>query len=130
MAENPNVELTRRGYDAFARGDLASLADIFADEIVWHVPPPGPLAGTYRGRDEVFGVFARLAQETGGTFKLAVHDVVANDEHAVALVTASATRNGKSLDDGQAHVFHVTNGKITEFWGTTTDPLASVEFWS
>ena len=37
-------------------------------------------------------------QETGGTFKYEIHDMVANDEHGVAIVEASARRNGKSID--------------------------------
>ncbi|MGA8296363.1 MAG: nuclear transport factor 2 family protein [Acidimicrobiales bacterium] len=130
MAEHPNVELTRRGYAAFSKGDFADLTDVFADDIVWHVPGPGPLAGTYRGRDAVFGMFARLAEETGGTFRLEVHDVVANDDHSVALVTGFASRGGKSFESREAHVFHVKGGKITEFWESTTEPEAAVEFWT
>ena len=30
MTEHPNVELTRRGYDAFAKGDMATLAELIA----------------------------------------------------------------------------------------------------
>jgi uncharacterized protein len=130
MAEHPNVELTRRGYEAFSKGDFATLTDIFADDVVWNVPGPGPLAGTYRGRDEVFALFARLAAETGGTFRLELHDVLANDDHAVALTTAFASRGGKSLEDRETNVFHVKNGKITEFWNATTNPEATVAFWS
>ena len=38
MAEHPNVEMIRQGYEAFARGDMSALADLAADEVVWHVP--------------------------------------------------------------------------------------------
>jgi uncharacterized protein len=130
MAEHPNVDLVRRGYEAFSKGDFAALNDIFSNEVTWHIPAPGPLAGTYRGRDEVFDLFARLVGETDGTFRLELHDVIANDEHAVALVTAFASRGGRSMQDRQANVFHVRDGKVTEFWNATTDPEASVEFWS
>ena len=92
MTEHPNVELTRRGYEAFAKGDLATLSELIADDVTWHSNDAGPLSGTYHGRDEVFGFFGRLAEETAGTFRLDVHDVLANDEHAVALCTLSASR--------------------------------------
>ena len=85
MTEHPNVELTRRGYAAFAEGDMATLSELIADDVTWHQNGVGPLSGTYHGRDEVFGFFGRLAEETAGTFRLDVHDVLANDEHAVAL---------------------------------------------
>ena len=130
VSEHPNVELTRRGYEAFAKGDLAALSELIADEVTWHVTGAGPLSGDYHGRDEVFGFFGRLAEETGGTFRLDVHDVLANDEHAVALCTLSASRGGKSIEVPVANVSHVRDGKVTEFWDSTTDPQASIDFWS
>ena len=53
MTEHSNVELTRRGYEAFAKGDLATLTELLADDVVWHVQGVGPLNGNYHGRDEV-----------------------------------------------------------------------------
>ena len=45
MTEHPHVELTRRGYDAFAKGDLATLSELIADNVTWHVLGVGPLVG-------------------------------------------------------------------------------------
>jgi hypothetical protein len=28
------------------------------------------------------------------------------------------------------NVSHIRDGKVTEFWGATTDPEASIDFWS
>ena len=130
MTEHPNVELTRRGYAAFATGDLATMTELIADDVTWHVTGAGPLSGTYHGRDEVFGFFGRLAAETAGTFRLDIHDVLANDEHAVALCTLSATRGTRSLQVPVANVAHVRDGKVTEFWGATEDPQATIDFWA
>ena len=44
MTEHPNVELARRGYEAFAKGDLATLTELLADDVVWHVQGGGPLS--------------------------------------------------------------------------------------
>jgi len=79
----------------------------------------GHLSGTYRGREEIFGFFGRLAEETGGTFRLDVHDVLANDEHAVVLCRLSASRGNKSIEVPVANVTHMRDGKITEFWTST-----------
>jgi ketosteroid isomerase-like protein len=46
------------------------------------------------------------------------------------IVRARATRSGKSLDAMQPHVWHVSNGKATEFWDLTLGSYASDEFWS
>ena len=81
------------------------------------------------GKDEVLGFFAQLAERAGGTFRVDVHDVLANDEHVVALVKGTAEREGKTLNDNGAQVFHVRGGKVTEEWFHPGDEYASDEFW-
>lgn len=127
---HPNEDLLRRGYQAFAKGDADTLSGLFADDIVWHVPGRSPLAGEYRGREAVFGLFAKLAEMTGGTFKLDVHDVLAGDEHGVVLAVATAEREGKRLESRTTHVWHLRDGKATEFWSQAEDLYAADEFWS
>jgi uncharacterized protein len=130
VTEHPNVEQARRGYEAFAKGDLATLTELIADDAVWHVQGTGPLDGDYRGRDQIFGFFGRLAEETGGTFRLDVHDILANDEHTAVLATLSATRGSKSINEPVVNVSHNRDGKITEFWASTTNPQATLDFWA
>jgi ketosteroid isomerase-like protein len=127
---HPNEGLIRRGYAAFAAGDVATLKELFADNIVWHVGGRSPITGDYSGPGEVLGFFGRLAGLAGGTFRNDVHDVLANDEHVVALVTLSGSRDGKTLHDNGAQVFHVAGGKVTEVWFHPGDQAASDEFWS
>ncbi|HWN61963.1 MAG TPA: nuclear transport factor 2 family protein [Streptosporangiaceae bacterium] len=100
-------------------------------DAVWHAQGVRPLSGDYHGRDQVFGFFGRLAEETGGTFRLDVHDILANDEHTAVLATLTASRNGKSIGVPVVNVSHNDgNGKITEFWTSTTDPQAALDFWA
>jgi ketosteroid isomerase-like protein len=70
------------------------------------------------------------AQESNGTFRVEIHDVLGNDEHAVALGTVTAERNGKSITDRYTHVVHIQDGKVTESWIFNEDPTAVDEFWS
>jgi uncharacterized protein len=130
MADNPNTALLRKGYEAFAAGDLDTIRGLFADDVVWHVPGRNPLAGDYKGIDDVFGFFGKLLEVSGGTFKMDVHTVVADDEHGVALVHVTGDRGGKRLDQNNAHVFHISAGKVTEFWGFNWDDYADDEFLS
>ncbi len=125
-----NEDLLRRGYDAFGKGDMAAIAELFADDIVWHVPGNNQLAGDYRGRDSVLAFFGKIAELTGGTLKLEVHDILANDEHGVALTRGSAQRGGKSLDNNGVQVFHIRDGKAIESWMHPGDQAATDEFWS
>ncbi|HET7482919.1 MAG TPA: nuclear transport factor 2 family protein, partial [Actinomycetota bacterium] len=98
MAEHPNAARLREGYAAFASQDIEKLNEFFADDIVWHVPGRSPLAGDYKGKEEVFGFFMKLAG-LAPNFSFDVHDCLANDDHAVALLTAHGERNGKILDE-------------------------------
>lgn len=127
---HPNEALVRKGYEAFGKGDMATLGELFAEDIVWSTPGNNPLAGTRKGQQEVFELFAKVAELTGGNFSLEIHDVLANDEHTVALVTARGSREGKSIKDHQVHVFHIQDGKVTEYWGHPTEQNAVDEFWS
>lgn len=127
---HPNEDLYRRGFEAFQKGDVETLKDHFADDIVWHVAGRGPFAGDYKGWGEVIGLFGKQVEATGGTLKLELHDLFANDEHAVALVRTTAQRNGKSLDDRGVHVVHLRDGKIAESWFHFMDQYEVDEFFA
>jgi hypothetical protein len=44
---------------------------------------------------------------SGSSFRVEVHDVVSNDEHAVGLNSVHADRAGSTLEDRNTLVFHV-----------------------
>jgi hypothetical protein len=127
---HPNEDLLRRGYEAFAKGDLDTVMSIFDEDIVWHEPGRSPLGGDSKGHQQVQELFGRVFEMSGGTFSIEIHDILANDEHAVALVRTRAERPGKSLDEMESHVWHLSNGKAREFWNLTWDTYAADEFWS
>ncbi len=131
MAEHPNLELFRGIHAAFDAGDMETLATFFADDTIWHTPGNNPLSGDFHGRDAVFESFAKEFELSDGTYSVAeVHDVLANDEHIVALLRATARLEEKALDSTYAIVFNVTGGKITEAWELPTDQDKLDEFWS
>ena len=124
MAEHPNVTRIKDGYAAFAKGDFAVLNDLFAEDLVWHVGGRSQLKKDYRGRDEVYGFFGKLLELTEGSFHIDLHAVLADDEHGVALVAISASRGGKSVTINEAHIYHLHDGRVTEFWDGSTDQYA------
>jgi ketosteroid isomerase-like protein len=126
---HPNADLVARGYDAFAQGDLETVMSLLADDIVWHVPGWNPLADDYRGKEEVMTFFAKLMEETGGTFRLSVHDIAATDRHALAIIDAHAERNGRSYDFNAIHVWHLRDGKAEVFRTVPIDAYADDAFW-
>jgi uncharacterized protein len=128
VADHPNVELLRRGYAAYSSGDMETINEVFADDIVWHVAGRSELAGDYNGKDEVFGFFAKLMEVSEGTSRIEVHDVLANDEHGAVLITETATRAGREFSGRAVHTFHLEGGKVIEFWDAPLDQYATDDF--
>jgi hypothetical protein len=69
----------------------------------------------------VFGFFGKLMEVTEGSFHLDLHAVFADDEHGVALVVGTVSRGGRSIEFKDAHIFHMCDGKVVEFWDASTD---------
>ena len=82
------------------------------------------MSGEYRGRDAVFGFFGKLMEVTQGSFHADLHALFADEEHGVALVVLTASRGGRSVEVNEAHVFHLRDGKVVEFWNASTDMYA------
>jgi ketosteroid isomerase-like protein len=128
---HPNEDRIREGYAAFTSGDFDHIRNEFFDpDIQWHVEGRSQIAGDYRGHDEVFGFFAKLIELSAGTLQLEIHEVLANDEHGIAMIVNRAEREGRSYEDKAVHSFHMRDGKVTEFWGFVADQYAADEFWS
>jgi uncharacterized protein len=127
---HPNEDLMREGFAAFGRGDMDAVRKFFAADVRWHAVGRSPLAGDYEGTEQLLQYFARLVELTGGTYSLELHDVLANDEHAVALVTVRGERAGKQLTDNEVLTHHIRDGKVSEVWSHHTDLYAVDEFWS
>ena len=98
MSEHRNLRLMRQTLDAFASGDMATLARIFSRDVVWRVPGKSVLAKDYRGQEEVFGLFGRMMESTGGTLRVESLDMLANETRGVFVDRLTAERNGRRLD--------------------------------
>jgi uncharacterized protein len=130
-AQHVNIQRSRRAYEAFGKGDMATVSELLADDVVWHVGGNGPLTGDYKGKDAVFGFFGKLMQLTGGSFKLEIHDILANDDHSVTLVRETAEKDGKKWDSRSVHISHPdSEGRIKEFWVFSEDQAAADAFFS
>jgi len=129
MSEHPNVDLLRRGFAAFAAGDMATLDGLFADDAVWHVSGRNRFAGEYAGKAAIFQYFGEFVQAQD-SFAQEIHALFADDEHGVALVKSHASRGDKRVDADNVLVFHISDSKVTEVWVVSTDPYAFDEYWA
>ncbi|HET6623214.1 MAG TPA: nuclear transport factor 2 family protein [Gaiellaceae bacterium] len=130
MAERSNEAVVREIFDAFARKEGFALRGHFAEDAVWSVPGRGVMAGTYRGRDEIFRFLARLPRETGGTYGSELVDVLASDTRAAALYRARGRRRGRTLELDQVLLFTFADGRVTRVLALPSDPDTFEEFWA
>jgi ketosteroid isomerase-like protein len=128
--EQVNQALIERAYDAFARGDIPTVMETFAEDILWHVPGRGPLSGDYHGHAEVLAFFRHFMDMSEGTFRIAIDCVLAKEDRVVVLVTESAQRNKREWSSPQVHAWTVRDGQATVFWQFQGDQQAEDEFWS
>lgn len=125
-----NVDLVRKLYKAREAGDEESIRSCLADDILWHEPDlDSEHTGDLRGPDAVINMIHRAANLTGGTFRLHPREVVANGEHAVALVEWSATQEDSKLEGREVAVYRTREGTIVEAWFHQDDPDLDRQFW-
>jgi uncharacterized protein len=55
-----NVDNAQAAYQAFGKGDLATLGGLFAEDAVWVTSDELPLGGEVKGRDQILANFAQI----------------------------------------------------------------------
>lgn len=118
MSVQDNVELVKRGYAAFGRGDIETLLGLFAEDIEWTVAaaPGAPYGGTVRGREAVKGFFESLAQAED-IQEFTQEDYIAQDDRVVVTGRSRAVvrATGRTLELEFVHLFTVRGGKVQKF---------------
>lgn len=121
--------LLAEGYKAFAAGDIPAVVALFSPDISWRVPGDNPVAGNYKGTDEVLAFFGQLMERSGGSFRIQVRDILAGETHLAALVTEQASSGDVDLRASAVHVWRVADGKLAEFNEHYSDQAAVDHFW-
>src|SRR5262249_44311525 len=129
QAAERNVELLRKGYQDFGRGDLPAVQAAFAPDAVWHAQRLGRLTGDHAGWPAIARFFGLTMELTGGTFRVEVQDVMANDGAVAVVVRSSGRRGAHTLGDRQVHLFRVEAELVREVWQYVGDVAAIDAFW-
>ncbi len=120
-----SVAVLRQAMDAFNRGDGQAAAALMADDVEWHeIGRAEPI----RGKEALAARFGTALPEW--EISVEVHDILASDDHAIALVTATAQMGGRSLTYRTAEIHHIRDGKITARWAFSDDTAAINEFFA
>jgi ketosteroid isomerase-like protein len=131
MGEQENVELMRRGFEAFNSADVATLSELIAADAVQHMPGSNKFAGDHVGRDAILGMYGEMGQDTGGTFRAALQDLRADGPNqVVAQYQADGQRSGKTLATNHVITFEIRDDTITDITDTTADESSWDAFWA
>ncbi|MCT7354186.1 nuclear transport factor 2 family protein [Streptomyces sp. 15-116A] len=131
MAEHPHAMLVRKGYEAFTQGDMDTLRGLMAADATHHVPGTGMLSGDFKGQDAIIDMYRRLGEETGGTFRVELRQILVDDRgHAVSLHHMAGDRQGKHLETDGGLVFRIVGDKITDLDECVADLDAVNDFWA
>ena len=116
-----NDSLLRRLLEAFATDDVGATEAVFDDDVTWHEPGTNRFSGQFRGRTAMMQRLMQMRQ-AGLSSRFEVHDVVANEDHAVALVHLRLeVADGRRYEQPQVQVAHARDGRIVEFWTMNQD---------
>lgn len=125
MSDHPNAARYRQVSAALSAGDVGGFADVIADDIVWWEIGSSE---SVRGKD---AVIEQMQFMSDYDVHVEIHDVVANDDHLIALVAVTATKGDETLEYRTAEVHHVNaDGQVTERWAFSDDTQAIIDFFA
>jgi ketosteroid isomerase-like protein len=116
----------------YAGGSDAQLRRLITSDIVWTIPGASPIAGTYRGIDEVCAYFARRRDLASGTFRMHRRDILVGETRRVcALTDGTARLGGRERQWSTAGLYDITeDNRICACWLLALDQRAFDAIWS
>lgn len=125
MSEHPSAARYRQLVAAMNAGDIASLGDSVAEDVVWwEIGGSEPVVG----RD---ALLERMRFVSDFDVSIDLHDVTTSDDHLIALLGVTATRGDETFTYRTAEIQHLNDaGQITERWSFSDDTQAIIDFFS
>lgn len=119
MQEQQNIDLVKKLYAAFGKGDIETIIDHLADQLIWRFDAPSvvPYAGEHDTPDQVKAGFFQPLASTQKNHALSADEFIAQDDKVIMVgrYGATVTSTGKSFDLPLVHVWTVQNGRVKRF---------------
>jgi ketosteroid isomerase-like protein len=106
-----NLDTARAAYDAFGKGDLATVQDGFAEDAVWVTSDELPLGGTVEGRDTIMGNFAQIPNYWS-SFSVEPEEFIDAGDYVIVRGTQRAANDKGSFEARFVHVMKYEDGKV------------------
>ena len=109
--DHPNATLYRELMAKMTSGDVEAVWERIDPDVRWHeAGNPEVIIGREAVRDRLVG----LSTMDGD---IDIHDVLANDEHVLAMLRVSlSSPTGQTVEYPVVEIAHMRDGKVTERW--------------
>ena len=114
MAQD-NVDVVQGAWDAFSRGDIDAVLDVFAPSAETRVPDTLPWGGTYIG-PEGFGDFVARLDQNFDQFTATPDKVLgADDNHVIVVAKVKGrTKGGTTIENRAVWIYQLREGRIAD----------------
>ena len=113
---DPKERTIRALYDARARRDWGAVAEVFAQDIVWHEPGEEDYSADHKGRETVLALLQKLVEITQDTFQLVPDAFLNSVDYSAVLLHWWAERGGRRAEGNEIAVYRFADGQIAEVW--------------
>lgn len=122
MSAEENTKTIQRVYEAFGRGDVATIVDAVTDDVDWASDTSSTVApwyGVHHGKDGVAEFFTQFGQ-TMEVQEFTPLTFAANESAVLTVVRFRSTSRatGKKSEMNLHHYFVFTGGKISYYRGS------------
>ena len=115
----------------YTHGDVSGVRAVLSSDIAWHVPGTSPIAGTYRGPDQVVSYMLARRALANGTFVMHRLDVLTGTGPTVAVLTdGTATIDGAERRWSTVGLYRVDDGRVAECWLLPLDQAEFDNIWT
>ncbi len=124
------IKALERFYDAFSHEDYGPYVLSCLDkDVIWHIAGDNPLARDVVGAAAVVERMREYGKRSKQTLNLKT-SLTATATHGIAVHEATAQNDGFEYRAHEIDVFHIHDGRITEFWSFSEDQKATDRMWS
>jgi hypothetical protein len=109
-----NIEVVKKGYEAFSTGDIETLMSLLDDNIEWIQPGDSAVSGTYHGKVALGEYLTRLGEKSP---TVTPHRFIADGDTVVVLSEASV--GGETSQDVEVYTLRDGKSVRVQVYGDT-----------
>lgn len=125
-----NIAFATAAYKAIATADVEWMQAHTHPDVVFQQGGRFPTAGTFHGRDAMFGHFFEFMALVDGNFSIDAHDFLASEERVAVYLTVTIGRGGQTLTFDEVHLWRIDGDQLVDLRALPFDPYLIDEFFA